>query len=186
MGTVGRVVFSWRTRTDPGPQSLHCTTDTASGWGSCCSWPGSILEIENSRAAPLVRSLTGLFPPSLHARRASLPTALVTMRFVDNTAHCQRLCARDCYRSSGWQSLSRLRMAQCQCLARTRSERPFNHVGGRVSIRRDGRDFVVAFQPENIIVFRHNEATALRRMCYKLRWEVVSDTVTDPNDPASW
>jgi hypothetical protein len=56
----------------------------------------------------------------------------------------------------------------------------------RVSIRRDGRDFVVAFQPENIIVFRHNEATALRRMCYKLRWEVVSDTVTDPNDPASW
>jgi hypothetical protein len=56
----------------------------------------------------------------------------------------------------------------------------------RVSIRRDGRDFVVAFQPENIIVFRHNEATALRRMCYKLRWGVVSDTVTDPNDPASW
>jgi len=56
----------------------------------------------------------------------------------------------------------------------------------RVSIRRDGRDFVVAFQPENIIMFRYNEATALRRMCYKLRWEVVSDTVADPNDPASW
>jgi hypothetical protein len=35
-------------------------------------------------------------------------------------------------------------------------------------------------------VFRHNEANALRRMCYKLRWEVVSDTVADPNDPASW
>ena len=70
------------------------------------------------------------FPPSLHAHRASLPTALVTMRFVDNAAHCQRLCARDCYRSSALQSLSRLRMAECQCLARTRSERPFNLVGG--------------------------------------------------------
>jgi hypothetical protein len=56
----------------------------------------------------------------------------------------------------------------------------------RVSIRRDGRDFVVAFQPEDIIVFRHNEANALRTMCYKLRWEVVSDTVADPDDPASW
>lgn len=56
----------------------------------------------------------------------------------------------------------------------------------RVSIRRDGRDFVVASQPGDIIVFRHNKASALRRMCYKLRWEIVSDTVADPFDPASW
>jgi len=45
----------------------------------------------------------------------------------------------------------------------------------RVSISRDDKDFVVAFQPENLIVFRHNEANALRRVCHSLRWEIVSD-----------
>jgi hypothetical protein len=47
-------------------------------------------------------------------------------------------------------------------------------------------DFVVAFQPEDIIAFRYNEASALRRACHFLRWEIVSDTVADPLDPASW
>jgi hypothetical protein len=56
----------------------------------------------------------------------------------------------------------------------------------RVSIRQDDRDFVVAFQPDDIVVFRNNEASALRRVCHSLRWEIVSDTVPDPNDLASW
>ena len=56
----------------------------------------------------------------------------------------------------------------------------------QVSIRRDGRDFVVAFQPDNIVIFRHNEAKALRKLCRSLRWEIVSDTVPEPNDLASW
>jgi hypothetical protein len=56
----------------------------------------------------------------------------------------------------------------------------------QVSIGRDGADFVVAFQPSNVIVFRHDDAGALRKMCRRLRWEVVSDTVADPNDLASW
>jgi hypothetical protein len=55
-----------------------------------------------------------------------------------------------------------------------------------VAIRRDGDDFVIAFQPEDITVFRHPEATALRRACVVLRWEVVSDTVAEANDLASW
>ena len=50
----------------------------------------------------------------------------------------------------------------------------------RVSISRDDKDFVVAFQPENLIVFRHNEANALRRVCHSLRWEIISDTGADP------
>ena len=56
----------------------------------------------------------------------------------------------------------------------------------RVSIRQDDGDFVVAFQPDDIVVFRNNEASALRRVCHSLRWEIVSDTVPDPNDLATW
>jgi hypothetical protein len=56
----------------------------------------------------------------------------------------------------------------------------------QVSIRRDGADFVVAFEPDDIIVFRHSEANALRRACNSLRWEIVRDTTPDPNDLASW
>ena len=52
------------------------------------------------------------------------------------------------------------------------------------SISRDGDDFVVAYQPDNVIVFRHNELSALRKVCQSLRWEIVSDTV-DLNEFAS-
>ena len=52
--------------------------------------------------------------------------------------------------------------------------------------RRDGDEFVISFQPEDLIVFRHAEARALRKACVFLRWEVVSDTVPQANDLASW
>ena len=56
----------------------------------------------------------------------------------------------------------------------------------QVSISRDGEDFVVAFQPDNIIVFRHSAANDLRKMCRYLRWEIVSDTVAESGDIRSW
>jgi hypothetical protein len=56
----------------------------------------------------------------------------------------------------------------------------------KVAIRRDGEDFVIAFQPEDLIVFRNASADALRRACNFLRWEVVSDTILEANDPATW
>ena len=56
----------------------------------------------------------------------------------------------------------------------------------QVSIRRDDKDFVVAFQPEDFVVFRSRRASALRKVCGSLRWEIVSDTVPEANDPASW
>lgn len=56
----------------------------------------------------------------------------------------------------------------------------------QVSISRDGEDFVVAFQPSNVVVFRHTNAGELRKMCRRLRWEVVTDTVAEPDDLASW
>jgi hypothetical protein len=56
----------------------------------------------------------------------------------------------------------------------------------RVSIRRDDKDFVVAFQPEDLVVFRNGYASALRKVCHLLSWEIVSDTVPEANDPASW
>jgi hypothetical protein len=52
-----------------------------------------------------------------------------------------------------------------------------NGPGRRVSIRRDGNDFVVAFQPEDFVIFRNNDPNALRRVCRFLRWDIVSDTV---------
>jgi hypothetical protein len=56
----------------------------------------------------------------------------------------------------------------------------------KVTISRDGKDFVVTFQPDNIIAMRNSEANALRKMCHTLRWEIVTDTTPDPNDLASW
>jgi hypothetical protein len=45
--------------------------------------------------------------------------------------------------------------------------------GRRVSLERDGTDFIVAFQPEGHVIFRHHDLKALRNVCSKLRWEVV-------------
>lgn len=45
----------------------------------------------------------------------------------------------------------------------------------QVSIRRDGDDFVVAFLPEDFVVFRHHDVSALRRVCRGLRWEILRD-----------
>ena len=50
-----------------------------------------------------------------------------------------------------------------------------NGPGRRVSIRPDGQDFVVAFQPEDFVIFRSDEPNALRKVCRQLRWEIVSD-----------
>jgi hypothetical protein len=47
--------------------------------------------------------------------------------------------------------------------------------GRRVSVERDGTDFVVAFQPEGHIIFRHHDLKALRNVCSKLRWEVIEE-----------
>jgi hypothetical protein len=45
-----------------------------------------------------------------------------------------------------------------------------------VTLRRNGDDFVVAFYPEDIIVFRHNEPQPLRKMCAFLRWKIIADS----------
>jgi hypothetical protein len=47
--------------------------------------------------------------------------------------------------------------------------------GRRVSLERDGTDFIVAFQPEGHVIFRHHDLKALRNVCSKLRWEVVEE-----------
>ena len=67
--------------------------------------------------------------------------------------------------------------------ARFKPNRPLRR---KVAIRRDGEDFVIAFQPQDTIVFRHSEASALRKACVVLRWEVVSDTVAEGSNLASW
>ena len=51
-----------------------------------------------------------------------------------------------------------------------------------VSLRRDDADFVVAFQPEDVIVFRNPDAGALRKICGQLRWKIVSDTAYTLDD----
>jgi hypothetical protein len=44
-----------------------------------------------------------------------------------------------------------------------------------VTLQRDGDEFVVSFYPENIVVFRHSEPNALRKMCVFLRWQIMAD-----------
>ena len=44
-----------------------------------------------------------------------------------------------------------------------------------MSVERDGTDFVVAFQPEGHVIFRHHDLKALRNVCSKLRWEVIEE-----------
>ena len=44
-----------------------------------------------------------------------------------------------------------------------------------MSIGRDDNDFVVAYQPEDHVIFRHHSAEALRDVCRKLRWEIIED-----------
>ena len=56
----------------------------------------------------------------------------------------------------------------------------------KVAIRRDQEDYIIVLQPEDLVLFRNPSATALRKACNFLRWEVVSDTVPEANDPASW
>ncbi len=51
-----------------------------------------------------------------------------------------------------------------------------------VSLRRDEMDFVVTFQPEDVIVFRNPDANALRKICRQLRWQIVSDTAYTVHD----
>ena len=44
-----------------------------------------------------------------------------------------------------------------------------------VTLQRDGAEFVVSFYPEDIVVFRHTEPNALRKMCAFLRWQIIAD-----------
>jgi hypothetical protein len=46
----------------------------------------------------------------------------------------------------------------------------------RVSIRQDGEDFVVVSLAENFVVFRNNDAGALRKVCRSLRWDIAIDS----------
>jgi hypothetical protein len=50
-----------------------------------------------------------------------------------------------------------------------------------VTLQRDGAEFVVSFYPEDIVVFRHTEPNALRKMCTFLRWKIISDSSGSDN-----
>jgi hypothetical protein len=49
----------------------------------------------------------------------------------------------------------------------------------KVAIRRDAEDYVIVLQPEDLVLFRNPDATALRRACNFLRWEIVADAVPE-------
>jgi hypothetical protein len=46
----------------------------------------------------------------------------------------------------------------------------------KVSIGRDGSEFVVTLLLEGVIAFRNADAGALRKVCRHLRWEIVVDS----------
>ena len=45
-----------------------------------------------------------------------------------------------------------------------------------MTLQRDGADFVVSSYPEDLVVFRHAEPSALRKVCTGLRWKIISDS----------
>jgi hypothetical protein len=53
----------------------------------------------------------------------------------------------------------------------------------RVSIRRNGKDFVIVSLVEDLIVYRNSDASALRKLCRSLRWEIVLDSCLSADDP---
>jgi len=44
-----------------------------------------------------------------------------------------------------------------------------------VSVRRDGEDFVVVFEVEDIVAFRSKDANALRKICCWLHYAITYD-----------
>ena len=44
-----------------------------------------------------------------------------------------------------------------------------------VSVRRDGEDFVVVFEVEDIVAFRSKDANALRKICRWLHYAITYD-----------
>jgi hypothetical protein len=42
------------------------------------------------------------------------------------------------------------------------------NTGRRVSIRRDGEDFVIVSLAEDLVVYRNRDASALRKLCHSL------------------
>ncbi len=51
----------------------------------------------------------------------------------------------------------------------------------RFVIRRDDKDFNIACQPDDLVIFRNADSDALRRACFSLRWEVVSEATRKPS-----
>jgi hypothetical protein len=52
-----------------------------------------------------------------------------------------------------------------------------------VSIRRDGKDFVVVYEGQDLVVFRNEDANALRKVCRFLRYTIVSDQALIDAEP---
>jgi hypothetical protein len=50
-----------------------------------------------------------------------------------------------------------------------------DHPKRLVTIQRDASDFVVAFYPDDVVVFRHSEPGPLRKLCTGLKWKIISD-----------
>jgi hypothetical protein len=52
-----------------------------------------------------------------------------------------------------------------------------------VSIRHDGKDFVVVDEANDIVIFRNESANALRKVCRFLRYTIVSDPAVTDAEP---
>ena len=52
-----------------------------------------------------------------------------------------------------------------------------------VLIRRDGKDFVVVYESQDLVVFRNEDANALRKVCRFLRYTIVSDQALLDTEP---
>ena len=60
--------------------------------------------------------------------------------------------------------------------ANVESRKSVQRAPRRVSIRQDGEDFVIVSLVEDLVVYRNCDASALRKLCRSLRWEIAIDS----------
>ena len=52
----------------------------------------------------------------------------------------------------------------------------FGRHRGECPFRRDGEDFVIVSLAEDLVVYRNDDASGLRKLCNLLRWKIAVDS----------
>ena len=70
-------------------------------------------------------------------------------------------------------------MAAPHCIGPMAAKLSTAHRGERWRSDATKKIYVIVLQPEDLVLFRNPSATALRKACNFLRWEIVADAVPE-------